>query len=109
MKTFGWTLLLTLIVPAPLSAANPEPEPGSSRVAYDDLDLTRPEDRATLDRRLRQAARRVCQDHVILTPLAPHALARCEREALADANQSVLAAVAQAEARPRLPAREDGH
>ena len=81
--------------------ASPE-EPGRLAVYHGDLDLTRPEGRATLDRRLSAAARAACRNRPLVTPLDWLVERRCERVALADARQSARIAIARAQTRLQL-------
>ena len=69
----------------------------TQRVSYRDLDLSRPEGAATLQRRLRQAASQVCpeQPSVALVGTLMQ-VRRCQRTALATAQPQVLAAIAAA-------------
>lgn len=98
---------LLLAAPLMLAAANPpaaeQPAPSRSvEVSYRDLDLTRPQDRATLDRRLRRAAHLVCRPSatdgrwVPPGPLDWIARAPCERATVAHARTAAAAAVVEA-------------
>lgn len=106
MKTCLLTATALLVGTSPLRAQGLEDAPPQVTVSYQDLDLTRPEGRSALDRRLRAASRRVCgglgPDGRRLArpgPLAWIALARCERRTVAPARRAAALAVAEAERR----------
>jgi UrcA family protein len=82
----------TLALATPLHAA--EAESRSVAIAIDDLDLSRSKDVATLERRVRGAARAICGWH----PTAPLRERRdadaCEAQVLADARSDIQTAIA---------------
>jgi UrcA family protein len=109
MKTCLLTAAALLVATNPLHAQGREDAPSQVTVFYQDLDLTRPEGRAALDRRLRAAARRVCgglgSDGRRIEPAGPlgwQSLARCERETVAPARRAAALAAAEAERRLML-------
>ncbi|MBV9881529.1 MAG: UrcA family protein [Sphingomonadaceae bacterium] len=66
-------------------------------VSYRDLDLSRPEGRATLDRRVENAIRDVCNASVRFAGLFDYAESRrCMRRARAEAGRSVQLAIMRA-------------
>lgn len=98
-----------LVATAPLRAQNQEDDSRTVTVSYQDIDLTRPEGRAALDRRLREAVRDACRgtapDGRPIVPDGPFvwvSLAQCERATIAPARQAAALAAAQAERRLRL-------
>jgi UrcA family protein len=85
---------LSLVTAGPALAANPPP---SETVSYRDLDLTRPEGRATLDRRIERAIRGVCSAPGGRDTLDDLTEAqRCVRQARAGARHGAELAVAGA-------------
>ena len=86
------TLAATL---APVAAASAATQ-NSVTVEYRDLNLASPEGQAALDRRVSQAARKVCGFDAVRTGtrLAPLKDMDCYREAKAKAKQQVAATVA---------------
>lgn len=95
-----------LIAAALLAATSPltaEPPPRAGvAVTYEDLDLTRQEDRATLDQRLAAAARSVCRALAIGGPFDLLVRARCERKTLAKVRGRAKLAAAQARRQSQL-------
>lgn len=80
-----WTKAFVAATLAALSAVQAQAaEPPSTRVSYADLDLSRPQDRATLDARLAKAARQVCRrEGANSWEYAGRVI--CQRKALSDA------------------------
>jgi UrcA family protein len=69
-----------------------------SRVSYADLDLTKPADAATLEKRVRDAATSSCKEIKVDVPVEGWTVDRCIREATEDAMVQVNKAVADAKA-----------
>ena len=86
-------------------AAEPPPKAGIA-VAYNDLDLTRQEDRETLDQRLATAARSVCRTLAIGSPFDVLARANCERKTLARVRDQARRVAAEAQRRSLLARNE---
>ena len=102
MKTYLFTAAALLFATVPLQAQERHDATQSVDVRVADLDLTRSEDRSTLDRRLRAAAQGVCRDILVGSTFAWIVRTRCERETLAQARQTAALAAARAQARLRL-------
>ena len=83
--------LLIAAVAAPV-LASPEEPPQTARVVYHDLDLSRGEGRATLDRRLRVAVKRVCPYRHDGTFTGRYARRACYRATLRSAREFAAAA-----------------
>ena len=94
MKTPLFTATALLVAACPLQAQEPERPPPTIAVHYGDLDLNLAEGRATLDRRLRAAARRVCRRYIVPSPYHPSARRRCQRATLVPARETASAAAA---------------
>lgn len=85
--------------PLPASARSPASERAVA-VRYADLDLSRPDDVRTLDRRIALAAARACGAASNVDPAGRNALRRCRRDSAdraAVARNRAIAALAGAE------------
>lgn len=109
MKTCLLAASALLVATTPLPAQEPHDDSLSVTVSYDDLDLTRPEGRSALDRRLRTAARGACRGTAADgRPIVPDSSfawmvrARCERATIAPARQAAAVAAVRAERRMQL-------
>ncbi|WP_380876310.1 UrcA family protein [Sphingomonas sp. DBB INV C78] len=89
LGAIGAILLVT--TPSTASIRPVEEQFATARVSYADLNLSTAEGRATLDRRISRAARRVC----VMAP--DHRETSCRRHALELARPQVLAAVERAQ------------
>jgi len=73
-----------MLAPAALAQTAEKPaKPVSMRVAYGDLDMSRPASGVSLLKRIEGAARKVCNDVVTHTPMTPHAMGACRNETVA--------------------------
>ncbi|MDV3456923.1 UrcA family protein [Sphingomonas sp. HF-S4] len=90
--------LAALATPAP-QAVGPQ-RPPSLQVRHADLDLSRPEGRATLDRRISRAVKKLCADEVTGRHIKSLTGLRCRSESLARTaplrNRAVAAATLSA-------------
>ena len=114
MKTCLLAATALLFATTPLQAQEPEDASRSVTVtvSHQDLDLTRPEGRSKLDRRLRTAARSACRGTapdgrpiVSDSSFAWMVRARCERATIAPARRAAAIAAARAERRIQLAQR----
>lgn len=86
--------------------ANPSEQPPSVTVSHADLDLSNSAGRATLERRLTSAIKRVCGEHPAPTPLYEQVRARkCQGEVSGKARGEFDVAVARAVGETRLSSR----
>ena len=86
--------------------ANPSEQPPSVTVFHADLDLSSNAGRATLERRLTSAIKRVCGEHPAPTTLYEQVRARrCQSELSGKARGEVDLAVARAVGETRLSSR----
>ena len=79
---------------APSLATAPQPGLRTVAVGYDDLDLSRAEGRARLDRRIEAAIRTVCGDEGVQGLASSTAVSRCMAETRAAAHRSLASALA---------------
>ena len=91
--------LLIAAAAAPALAQDAAP-PAATRISYADLNLGRPEGRATLDRRLRHAARQLCPGKDVRTLTEQMQARACVALTLRSARQ--LAAAAMASSQPEV-------
>jgi UrcA family protein len=95
----------TLLLMASPGHGAPKPvDVRSATVAYADLDLGVAEGRATLEGRLRAAARRVCSDPGG-GPMTELAVSRCRQAAMVKGRNAAVFAVARSNGLVRLAAR----
>lgn len=69
-----------------------------SRVSYADLDLTKPEDVATLQKRVADTAKSTCKEIKVEFPAEGSTEQRCVKDAIEDADQQIAKAVEAAKA-----------
>jgi UrcA family protein len=79
--------------PAALAARADEQTGPSAIVRIDDLDLTSPAGRATLDRRVKRAVNRVCSVAGPTRPTDFDAVSACRDQALNDASRQIQLAL----------------
>lgn len=94
-----------LIAAAMLASSAAIAEPTRVPVSYAGLDLASPRGQALLDRRIAQAARRICRPDVSADLAAQLAARRCMRETVANTQPQVKRAIALAQSGTRLAAR----
>lgn len=103
--TFLGLLTIGLMAIFGLTAAARAAEPPVVRVRYQGLDLTRPDGRAVLERRVARAARRICGgSDGVLEHTQKLAARKCEAATVADATQQVERATRLAHSRARMAA-----
>lgn len=94
-------LIAALIVAS--SPLNAEPPRSAVQVvSFGNLDLTRSQDRATLDRQLASAALHVCRGLAVGSPFDRQVVAGCWRRTLAEAREQAALAIARARSRSLL-------
>ena len=103
--TFLGLLTIGLMAIFGLTAAARAAEPPVVRVRYQGLDLTRPDGRAVLERRVARAARRICGgSDGVLEHTQKLAARKCEAATVDDATQQVERATRLAHSRARMAA-----
>jgi len=95
-------LLIAALVVAPSPLTAEPPRSAVQVVSVSNLDLTRSEDRATLDRQLASAALHVCRGLAVGSPFDQQVVAGCWRRTLAVAREQAALAVARVRSRSSL-------
>ena len=91
------TRISMIVVASALLAGSPVAA-GPAVIRLADLDLARPADRVTLDRRVARALEAACGSYFQASPEDTREIDACRKQGLADVRPAVASAIAQAEA-----------